>query len=152
MLGEEKLKDLFPEFKETVQPSGIDLKLGEVYEQIGSGSLINNEKKLPPIKKIEGPLYKLEPKKAYLMTVDRKIKIPKGYCMLYLPRSTLLRSFLSVHTAVGDPGFYGTLQFMVYNYGNYNFTIKKGERFAQAVVFEVEGSGEYNGSYQEKEE
>lgn len=152
MLGEEKLKKLFPEFKETVQPSGIDLKLGEVYEQIGSGSLIDNEKKLPAIKKLEGPLYKLEPKKAYLMGVDQKIKIPKGYSMLYLPRSTLLRSFLSVHTAVGDPGFYGTLQFMVYNYGDFEFTIKKGERFAQAVVFEVEGSGEYNGSYQEIKE
>ena len=85
------------------------------------------------------------------MSVDRKIKIPKGYSMLYLPRSTLLRSFLSVHTAVGDPGFYGTLQFMVYNYGDYEFTIKQGERFAQAVVFEVEGSGEYSGTYQETE-
>lgn len=151
MLGEERLKELFPEFKETIQPSGIDLKIGEVYEQTGPGSLIDNEKNLPSIKKLEGPLYKLKAKKAYLISVDRKIKIPKGYTMLYLPRSTLLRSFLSVHTAVGDPGFYGTLQFMVYNYGEYEFTIKQGERFAQAVVFEVKGSGEYNGSYQETE-
>ncbi|MDI6725196.1 MAG: deoxyuridine 5'-triphosphate nucleotidohydrolase, partial [Methanobacterium sp.] len=29
--------------------------------------------------------------------------------------------------------------------------IKKGERIAQAVVFDVTGSGEYNGSYQESE-
>ncbi len=149
MLGEKKLKKIFPEFEETIEASGIDLKLGEVYEQTGPGSLIDNTKNLPSIKKLEGPIYKLESKKAYLMSVDRKIKIPKGYTMLYLPRSTLLRSFLSVHTAVGDPGFHGTLQFMVYNYGDYDYTIKKGERFVQAVVFKVEGSGEYNGSYQE---
>jgi dUTP diphosphatase len=83
--------------------------------------------------------------------VDRKIKIPKGYSMLYLPRSTLLRSFITIHTALGDPGFYGTLQFLLVNQGEYDYTLKKGERIAQGVVFKVEGSGEYNGSYQEEE-
>jgi len=72
--------------------------------------------------------------------------------MLYLPRSTLLRSFISIHTAVGDPGFYGTLQFLLVNQGDFPFTLKRGERIAQGVVFPVEGSGEYNGSYQEKKE
>ena len=32
------------------------------------------------------------------------------------------------------------------------YKIKSGDRIAQAVVFPVEGSGEYNGSYQEVEE
>ena len=72
--------------------------------------------------------------------------------MLYLPRSTLLRSFISVQTAVGDPGFYGTLMFMIYNHGEFDYKIKSGDRIAQAVVFPVEGSGEYDGSYQEAEE
>jgi deoxycytidine triphosphate deaminase len=72
--------------------------------------------------------------------------------MLYLPRSTLLRSFISVQTAVGDPGFYGTLMFMVYNHGEFEYKIKSGDRIAQAVVLPVEGSGESNGSYQDAEE
>ena len=71
--------------------------------------------------------------------------------MLYLPRSTLLRSFVSVQTAVGDPGFFGTLMIMIYNHGDYEYKIKKGDRIAQGVVFEVEGSGQYSGSYQEEE-
>ena len=71
--------------------------------------------------------------------------------MLYLPRSTLLRSFVSVQTAVGDPGFYGTLTFLIVNHGQYEFKIKKGDRIAQAVVFPSTGSGEYDGSYQEEE-
>ncbi len=71
--------------------------------------------------------------------------------MLYLPRSTLLRSFVSVQTAVGDPGFFGTLMFMIYNHGDYEYKSKKGDRIAQGVVFEVEGSGQYSGSYQEEE-
>ncbi|GAB4306569.1 MAG: deoxyuridine 5'-triphosphate nucleotidohydrolase [Methanobacteriaceae archaeon] len=149
MIGEKELVKLFPEFKELIQPSGIDLPLDKVFIQKGPGSLIDNEKNLPELEELEGPIFTLQPKKGYLVTINRKIKIPKGFSMLYLPRSTLLRSFISIHTAVGDPGFYGTLNFLLYNYGNFDYTIKKGERIAQAVVFDVSGSGEYKGSYQE---
>jgi len=151
MLGEKELIDLFPDFRELVQPSGIDLALDEIFVQKSEGSLIDNEKNLPYIEAIEGPIYTLKPHTAYLATIDRKIKIPKGYTMLYLPRSTLLRSFVSVQTAVGDPGFYGTLMFLIYNHGEFDYKIKKGDRIAQGVVFPVEGSGEYSGSYQEEE-
>lgn len=152
MLGEKELLKLFPEYSDTIQPSGIDLRMDKIYKQVGSGSLIDNEKNLPEIEELESvdDIYTLEPKTAYNVTIEGKIEIPTGYTMLYLPRSTLLRSFISVHTAVGDPGFYGTLQFMIVNNGQYPYKIKKGERIAQAVVFPVEGSGKYNGSYQEK--
>ena len=128
-----------------------DLALDKIYTQESAGSLIDNEKNLPEIKEMAGDIYTLKPHTAYLASIDRKIKIPKGYTMLYLPRSTLLRSFVSVQTAVGDPGFYGTLMFMIYNHGEFEYKIKSGDRIAQAVVFPVEGSGEYNGSYQEEE-
>ena len=152
MLGEKELLKLFPEYSDTIQPSGIDLRMDKIYRQGGSGSLIDNEKNLPEIEELESvdDIYTLEPKTEYSVTIEGKIEIPTGYTMLYLPRSTLLRSFISVHTAVGDPGFYGTLQFMIVNNGQYPYKIKKGERIAQAVVFPVEGSGKYNGSYQEK--
>lgn len=152
MLGEKELLKLFPEYSDTIQPSGIDLRMDKIYRQVGSGSLIDNEKNLPEIEELESvdDIYTLEPKTAYSVTIEGKIEIPTGYTMLYLPRSTLLRSFINVHTAVGDPGFYGTLQFMIVNNGQYPYKIKKGERIAQAVVFPVEGSGKYNGSYQEK--
>lgn len=152
MLGEEELVKLFPDFADLVQPSGIDLELDKIYIQKTGGSLIDNEKNLPEIEELEGEIYTLKPHAAYLASIKRKIKIPKGYTMLYLPRSTLLRSFISVQTAVGDPGFYGTLMFMIYNHGEFDYQIKSGDRIAQAVVFPVKGSGEYNGSYQEVEE
>ena len=134
MLGENELVKLFPDFKDLVQPSGIDLALDKIYTQESEGSLIDNEKNLPEIKELEGPVYTLKPHTAYLAS-----------------RSTLLRSFVSVQTAVGDPGFFGTLMFMIYNHGDYEYKIKKGDRIAQGVVFEVEGSGQYSGSYQEEE-
>lgn len=153
MLGEKELRKLFPEYDDSIQPSGIDLKLDNVFEEAGPGSLIDNRKDLPPLVEVDcvDDTYTLKAKTSYSVTIMGKIKIPVGYTMLYLPRSTLLRSFISVHTAVGDPGFYGTLQFMLVNNGDYDYRIKKGERIAQAVVFKVEGSGEYAGSYQEEE-
>ncbi|MBP3790979.1 MAG: deoxyuridine 5'-triphosphate nucleotidohydrolase [Methanobrevibacter sp.] len=152
MLGEKELVKLFPDFADLVQPSGIDLELDKIYVQKTGGALIDNEKTLPEIEELPGEIYTLKPHTAYLASIKRKIKIPKGYTMLYLPRSTLLRSFISVQTAVGDPGFYGTLMFMIYNHGEFEYQIKSGDRIAQAVVFPVEGSGEYNGSYQEAKE
>lgn len=153
MLGENELRKLFPEYDESIQPSGIDLCLDKVYRQVGSGSLIDDVKNLPELEEIDSVdgVYTLKAKTSYSVTIMGKTNIPVGYSMLYLPRSTLLRSFISVHTAVGDPGFYGTLQFLVVNNGEFDYRIKKGERIAQAVVFKVDGSGEYNGSYQERE-
>lgn len=154
MLGENDLLKLFPEYEDSIQPSGMDLKMDKLFRQIDSGSLIDNQKNLPELEEVEcddDNVYTLEPKTAYSVTVMGKTKIPVGYTMLYLPRSTLLRSFISVHTAVGDPGFYGTLQFLIVNNGNYPYRIKKGERIVQAVVFKVSGSGKYDGSYQEEE-
>ena len=134
MLGEIELKKLFPDFEDLVQPSGIDLELDEIFIQKSGGSLIDNEKNLPEIEAV----YTLKPHTAYLASIKRKVKIPKGYTMLYLPRSTLLRSFVSVQTAVGDPGFYGTLMFMIYNHGEFEYKIKSGDRIAQAVVYPVD--------------
>ncbi|MDR2624076.1 MAG: deoxyuridine 5'-triphosphate nucleotidohydrolase [Methanobrevibacter sp.] len=151
MLGEKELIKLFPNFKELIQASGIDLPLDKVFIQKSSGSLVDNEKELSKLEPIDGPVYTIKPKTAYFVTIDREIKIPKGYSMLYTPRSTLLRSFISVQTAVGDPGFYGTLMFLLYNHGDFDYKIKKGDRIVQGVVFEVVGSGSYDGSYQEEE-
>ncbi len=151
MLGEKELLKIFPEFEDDIQPAGIDLRLDEVFIQKSPASLIDNKKNLPELEKLEPPLYILKPKNAYLVTIKPKVKIPEGCAMLFLPRSTLLRSFVSIHTAVGDPGFYGTLKFLLCNYGKFPYKIKRGEKIAQAVTFEVTGSGVYKGSYQEEE-
>lgn len=152
MLGEKELNKLFPEYSDSIQPSGIDLKMDKLYKQGGCGSLIDNCKNLPELVEVDcvDDVYTLEAGCSYIVTIEGKISIPVGYTMLYLPRSTLLRSFVSVHTAVGDPGFYGTLSFLIRNDGAYPYKIKRGERIVQAVVFGVEGSGEYDGSYQER--
>ena len=76
MIGEKELIRLFPDFKELVQPAGIDLRVDEVYRQAGPGSLIDDEKNLPPLERLDPPVYTLEPGKSYLVRVDRRKEIP----------------------------------------------------------------------------
>ena len=123
---------------------GYLYKDDQLYQEVA----IENE--VVEIAGIEEGIYTLKANTSYSVTVMGKTRIPVGYSMLFLPRSTLLRSFISVDTAVGDPGFVGTLQFLITNNGDYDYRIKKGERIVQAVVFRVEGSGKYDGSYQEE--
>lgn len=54
MLGENELVKLFPDFKDLVQPSGIDLALDKIYIQESEGSLIDNEKTFLKLKNWKG--------------------------------------------------------------------------------------------------
>ena len=92
MLGEEELVKLFPDFADLVQPSGIDLELDKIYIQKGEGSLIDNEKNLPEIEEIEGDIYTLKPHTAYLASIKRKVKIPKGFYFIVTPYRPASRS------------------------------------------------------------
>ena len=74
MLGEDELIKIFPDFADLVQPSGIDLELDKIFKQISSGSLIDNEKNLPELEEIDGPIYTLKPHTAYLASIKRKVK------------------------------------------------------------------------------
>ena len=67
MLGENDLLKLFPEYEDSIQPSGIDLKMDKLFRQIDSGSLIDNQKNLPELEEVEcddDNVYTLEPKTA----------------------------------------------------------------------------------------
>lgn len=163
MLGKIVLEKLYPDFKDDIEANGIDLRVGKIYnfEDSNEVGLYNDIKKLPPINELAkskkvlpdkniGYGYYLRPGISYSVTVDRIMKIPKGFSQLYFPRSSLIRSNISLFTAVGDSGFEGTLQFKIRNDGDVDFFLGENERFCQMVSFRVEGAGYYDGDYQEK--
>lgn len=154
VIGQEYLKEEYSEFDDgkAIQPCGIDLRVGKIYNYIPNGmnGLYEGQKFLPDLEelKIDGKTYMLAPKTSYLISVDRQMKIPRNQMQLYLPRSSLLRGGVDVRTAVGDCGYEGTLMFLIENKLDAPFYLEKGERFCQAICFEVSGSGIYNGDYQ----
>lgn len=164
ILGEVDLVRMYPEFKDDVQPAGIDLRCGELFHLRNSSDvgMYDNKKFLPKQvsvatgkKQIKNGVlvdgWYLAPGASYIISVDRKIKIPEGVAQLYYPRSSLLRGGVTLDTAVGDPGFNGTLSFLIRNEGEGSFFLGKGERFCQALSYEVWRGGKYDGDYQESE-
>lgn len=160
--GYEVLKEKYPDFDEEQRtPNGIDLRLGKVYtldnqkEQYG---LYKDEKVIPeyneitPIKDDKGRLvWEFLSYKPYILEIDKPIKIDSDCAQLYTSRSTLLRCGTSLHTAVGDAGFYGKLSFLFVNFNIPLFVMEKGVRFAQLIDHPLYGATiVYDGDYQEE--
>lgn len=168
MEGEGNLKTIYNDkfSDKDYQPAGIDLRLGELFElddNFKDIGVINDTKMLPKLKRVNlipqrtingaqySNIYEIEPNKVYFATVDKEIKIPENMVQFYYPRSSFMRCGVNVYSAVGDPGFKGTLQFMIINHGYYSFFTKPGERFAQLVMEKAHNVQQgYNGTYQEE--
>ena len=161
--GIDFLKQMYPNRDDKdYQPSGLDLRLGKVYEiedEMPCG-IVDGQKHVPHHIEIEPKKFhkyncygwRLELEVPYILEVDSQIKIGNSNAQFYLPRSTLLRCGITLHTALGDLGYNGHLSFLAINHRLEDFYISKGERFAQLIDFDVKGGSEsYDGDYQEKE-
>lgn len=165
--GEEYLRQKYPDLDENqYQPSGIDLKLGELKEFNNTQNyygIYDGIKDLPEQKNCEtvkienvntdGEVtgYFLEPNIPYIAVTEEKINISLTSGQLYLPRSSLLRAGVDVRTAYGDNGFNGHLSFLIINHNDTPFFLEKGERFAQLIDIQITDTKKgYNGDYQEK--
>lgn len=162
--GYEVLEIKYPDFdQDSRTPNGIDLRLGTVYELKEDEclyGLMNDGKNVPshqpkPIQQIgvhggdiEG--WVLLPNTPYILEVQNDIQISEDSMQTYYPRSTLLRSGCTLHTAVGDAGYHGKLAFLFINHSNTPFVLEKGVRFAQLVDHQLEGASIlYDGDYQD---
>ena len=161
--GYDVLKSKYPDFDNDARtPNGLDLRLGNVYKIEGKYlKLYDDVKEIGKLIKVKPFLeeinhrsvYKIYPKQAYIFETDRQIKIAEDCMQLYRPRSSLLRCGVALHTAVGDVGYNGRLQFLCYNYTDNIFYIEQGARFAQLIDIPVKGASiSYDGDYQEEEE
>lgn len=163
--GYEVLEEKYPDFdQESRTPNGIDLRLGMVYELKEDEclyGLMNSGKHIPPHQPKPIQFYKigllggdiegwvLLPNVPYILEVQNDIEINQDCMQTYYPRSTLLRSGCTLHTAVGDAGYCGKLAFLFINHSNRPFVLEKGVRFAQLVDHQLTGSSiSYNGDYQ----
>ena len=86
----------------------------------------------------------------FLVTFNEVVNLPLDVMALGRPRSSLLRSGVSVHSAVWDAGYRGRSQvlFVVYHPGGYR--VQRDARFMQLVFFQLEtaASQGYQGHFQ----
>ena len=143
-------------------PNGIDLTLGNVYEVKSNGyiyGLLKEGKNVPPHIMVQSETisthggnikgWVLKPHTSYILEVENEIQISDDCMQTYYPRSTLLRSGCTLHTAVGDAGYNGKLAFLFINHTSNDFVLEEGVRFAQLVDHQITGSSkQYDGDYQ----
>ena len=133
------------------QPAGIDLTLDDVailnHNSDTIYGIFKDSKVLPgqiPLNTtsmmVGGSIkevFLFDPLTSYIVTTKEKVKISQDVGQFYLPRSSLLRSGITIETAFGDPGFHGHLSFLLINTSKNLFAIEKGARFAQLVEIEA---------------
>lgn len=136
-----------------VQPAGVDLTLDEVERFRGRFQLrkkVLGQASTVKVKSSRG-LYRLY-KGAYKITFAETIEIPPQAVGLVFPRSSLLRSGLTVHTALWDPGYRGKGSVLLLVSNAHGAVIEKGARVAQLMIFSLSNIPEetYHGRYQDE--
>jgi dUTP pyrophosphatase len=139
--------------QEQVQPNGVDLSLKEVASFSSSGSLgIGNQDRIlaqtSPLAFDSSGSVNLGPG-CYLVTYNEVVNLPRNMMALAIPRSSLLRSGVSIHTAVWDAGYSGRSQSLLVVYNPHGFRLCRGARIVQMVFFLSRGVAQgYQGMFQ----
>jgi len=135
-----------------LQVNGFELTVArvETFEGPGRIGFSNDERALPSAKAMEwgedGWLFLKNG--SYKIIFNEIISIPKDVCAIGLPRSSLLRMGVSVHTAVWDAGYRGRSEALLVVYNKDGFYIKKDARAVQLLFMGLGSSQEgYGGRY-----
>ena len=77
------------------------------------------------------------PGKNDLVCLDLRWAIPKGFCGRIFPRSSLIKeNNVTVEAGLIDADYRGLVYVLLFNHSEKVFTVRTGDRIAQAVFFE----------------
>ena len=136
------------------QPNGFDVTVGEVQEYTSPGKLTESDRSLASTRLLQwdtsGHLM-LGPG-PYLAVLNERISLPLHMMALMQPRSSLLRSGVTLHTAVWDAGYRGRSQVMLTVLNPHGFRIGLNARIGQLVFFHLDRQllHGYQGQYQDE--
>ena len=142
------------DFRQQVQPNGIDLTLKEVAlfsspGNLGSGNQSRVLSGTSPLVFYGLGRLDLLPG-CYLVTYNEIVNLPRTMMALAMPRSSLLRCGVSIHNAVWDAGYSGRSQSLMVVYNPQGFRLHRNARIVQMVFFSLSrevGQG-YHGMFQ----
>jgi len=144
---------------EQVQPNGVDLRLGAVFEQVSPGRVgiggktVGDRRELTPDTDSSAggdtaddtAVYHLDPG-GYVVQYADTVRIPEGHVGFLYPRSSLLRNSCMLDTAVWDAGYEGRGEGLLEVY--HPVALERGARIAQLVLAEADHADTYDGNYQ----
>lgn len=151
--GAPPLIEGYLDLEQQLQPNGFDMTLRDValFQNAGQMAAKNSERRLPDLAPLTfGPdgFMDLLPG-AYMITYNEVVHLPVTVMALGRPRSSLLRSAVSIGTAVWDAGYSGRSQSLLVVYNPQGFRVQKDSRMMQLVFFRLTSATQgYSGAYQ----
>lgn len=144
----------FLSLEQQLQPNGFDLSLRRVdaFSSPGSVGAGPDHRELSELESLQFNLdgwLRLGPG-PYLVSFNEVVNLPLDVVALGRPRSSLLRSGVSIHTAVWDAGYRGRSQSLLVVHHPAGYHLQKDARLMQLVFFQLSqavGQG-YQGRFQ----
>ena len=144
----------FLSLPDQLQPNGFDLTLNEVSVLCTPGSMgqDSEQRAVSDTKQLEfdqdGWLHLAAG--SYLITLNEVVALPLDVMALGRPRSSLLRSGVSIHTAVWDAGYRGRSQALLVVYHPAGYRVQQDARLMQLVFWRLGSTVEqgHQGKYQ----
>lgn len=154
--GQLPLVEGWASLEEQIQPSGIDFRLFRIDRLLTAGQMgINAEDRVLPDSESlqfgDDGWVSLEAG-SYVVTFSEIVNIPLDLMALALPRSSLLRSGVSLPTAVWDPGYRGRSQALLTVHNPAGYKIQQYSRLMQMIFFRLSNptAEGYSGRYQDE--
>ena len=154
--GQAPLVEGLPCLETHLQPTGIDFSLQRVDCLTSAGRLgqADADRSLPSYEPLafqdDGWLFL--PPGTYLATFNEIVNIPLDLVAMALPRSTLLRSGVGMHTAIWDAGYRGRSQALLNILNPVGYSLQQGARLMQMIFFRLARPVDqgYQGRYQDE--
>lgn len=141
VLGTPPLIEGYISLEEQLQSNGFDLTLRAVSRMTSGGGMGTgpDQRELSSTEIIgfdSGGWLELDPG-PYLITFNEVVNLPLDMMALGRPRSSLLRSGVSVHTAVWDAGYRGRSQALLAVQNPLGYRLQRDARVVQLVFFRL---------------
>ncbi len=136
------------------QPNGFDITVGEVLEYTSAGEMTQADRTLSSTRPLQWDVsgnLDLVPG-PYLAVLNERISLPLHIMALMQPRSSLLRSGVTLHTAIWDAGYRGRSQVVLSVLNPRGFRLGRNARIGQLVFFGLDRQilQGYTGQYQDE--
>ena len=137
-----------------LQPNGIDLRAERIQRLVSGGRLGAAEADRDPAERED---VAADPAGwwdlalgAYVITYRERVNLPADLTALLRPRSSLLRSGVTIHGAVWDAGYSGRGEGLLSVMNPKGYRLQRGARVAQLVFFRLSSATleAYAGKYQ----
>lgn len=145
---------------DNIEPNGVDIRADKIYRQTSTGIIGVNDKTVGDMEEVEpeeleegeefskdnNPVYMLG-QGQYLVEYKETVHIPKGHIGYVYPRSTVMRNFSYLFSALWDSGYRGKGYGLLMVFGN-AMCVQKGAPIGQMTMARAHHESDYDGAYQ----